>query len=435
MKIITTGLNHRTAPVKVREKLAFESDQYINALETLKRSYPEAEFVLLSTCNRVELYSVSEASGGVNAEGIADFLSEFHGFHRKNFLDLMYVYRDEQAVRHLLTVASGLDSMVVGEEQILNQVKESYRYACTAKSTGKILHRLFHCAFATSKRIHSQTSISDGRVSVAGVAVGLAKQLVADIPSAGTVVIGAGEMGRLLIKHLSHLGCSDITVVNRSYQHGLQAAQSCGVKAEHWNKLQDILVNADIVIASASAKKYLFNQTFVKKIMAQRPEKPLLIIDIAVPRNFEPEVSEIKNVKIYSIDELSCTAKENRVMRQEDIASCMQIICESTSEFMDWFRSRDVGPLIGRMKEQFSQISRNELERFFTGARQEAGCKEVLETMIDRIVGKLLHCVIRNVDNIAKEKGPSEAARLVESIVEYAEKISSQPGNKEDTKL
>jgi glutamyl-tRNA reductase len=435
MKIIAAGLNHRTAPVKVREKLAFESDQYINALETLKKSYPDAEFVLLSTCNRVELYSVSEASGGVTIEAIADFLSEFHGFHRKNFLELMYVYQDEQAVRHLLTVAGGLDSMVVGEEQILSQVKDSYRQACNAKTTGKVLHRLFHCAFATSKRIHTETSISDGRISVAGVAIGLAKQLVVNISTAKTTVIGAGEMGQLLIKHLSHLGCSDITVINRSYEHALQAARSFGIKAMKWNKLPDALAKADIVIASASVQNYLFDKSYVKKIMAKRHEKPLLIIDIAVPRNFEPQVSEIKNVKIFSIDQLSAAAEENKDIRQEDISACMQIICESTEEFMDWFHARDIGPLIGRMKEQFSQISRNELERFFVGTRQEAACKEVLEMMIDRVVGKLLHCVIRNVDNIAKQNGPTEAAKLVKSIVEYAEKISSQPGSKEDIKL
>lgn len=434
MKIVTAGLNHRTAPVEIREKLAFESGQCIDALKRLKNSYPLAEFVLLSTCNRIELYSVSQADGGVDLEQTADFLSEFHGIGRNDFVRSMYVHRNQDAVRHLLTVACGLDSMVVGEEQILSQVKESYRLACTAKSTGKILNRLFHCSFATSKRIHCETAISDGRVSIAGVAVGLARRLFADIPSAKTVVIGAGEMGQLLVKHLCHLGCCDITLANRSYPHGLRAAERCGIKAEQWAQLPELLIDADIVIASAAAGNYLFDKSYVEKIMAQRRGKNLLIIDIAVPRNFEQDVEKIDNVKIYCIDQLSDTAQANQKLRQEDITACMQIICQSSEAFMDWFGSRDIGPLIGRLKEQFGQISKNEMERFFIGARQDASCKRALETAVERIVGKLLHCVIQNVDCIAKERGPSEAVRLVENIMQQAEKISSQPDDREDVK-
>jgi glutamyl-tRNA reductase len=427
MKIVTAGLNHKTAAVEVREKLAFDRQQCIDALQQLKNNHPLAEFVLLSTCNRIELYSVSRAAGGIDLERTADFFAEFHDIRRDDFLDLMYVHRNEDAVRHLLTVASGLDSMVVGEEQILSQVKESYRLACDTKSTGKILNRLFHCAFATSKRVHCETGISDGRVSVAGVAVGLAKQLFADIPSAKTVVIGAGEMGQLLIKHLCHLGCCDITVVNRSFQHGRQSAERFAVKAEQWDRLSELLIEADIVIASAAAQNYLFDKSYVKKIMQQRLGKKLLIIDIAVPRNFEPDVEKIDNVKIYSIDQLCQTAQTNQKLRQEDISACTEIICRSSRAFMEWFGSRDIGPMIGRMKEQFDQISRNELERFFAGAGQDVSCRADLETAVERIVAKLLHCVIQNVDSIAKEKGPAEAARLVEDIMQQAEKISSQP--------
>ena len=432
MKIVAAGLNHKSAPIDIREKLAFDLNQNIDALGKLKLSYPEVEFVLLSTCNRVELYSVSEHTEGIDIEQIAGFFAEFHKVELNDFRDYLYVHTNEDAVRHLLTVASGLDSMVLGEDQILGQVKESYRLACNAKSTGKVLNRLFHCAFATSKKVHTNTHVSDGRISIAGVAVELAIQLFKDISKAKTVVIGAGEMGELLVKHLSHAGCSDITIVNRSYNRGKNIAERRGIKANKWNELNNLLVEADIVIASASTQDYLFKKSSFQKIMNNRQKKPLLIIDIAVPRDFEPEIDTIENVHLYSVDELSEVAKKNRKARESDISKGMQIIYESVHEFMDWFGTREVGPMIGKMKEQFGQISQKELERFFVGTRQEAVCKEVLEAMVNRVVSKLLHCVISNVDTVTKKHGPTEAAKLVDSIVRQAEKISSEHDDKGD---
>ena len=432
MKIFAVGLNHKSAPIDIREKLAFDFDQNIDALGKLKCSYPGAEFVLLSTCNRVELYSVSERTRGIDLEQIAGFFSEFHKVELNDFRDFLYVHTNEDAVRHLLTVASGLDSMVLGEDQILGQVKESYRFACTAKSTGKVLNRLFHCAFATSKKVHTKTHVSDGRISIAGIAVELAMQLFKEISKAKTVVIGAVEMGELLVKHLSHSGCSDITIVNRSYNRGKSIAVRRGIKVNKWNELTNLLIDTDIVIASASTHDYLFKKDSFQNIMNNRQKNPLLIIDIAVPRNFEPEIDKIENVHLYSVDELSEVAKKNRKTRESDISKGIKIIYESVREFMDWFGAREVGPMIGKMKEQFGQISQKELERFFVGTRQQAACKEILEAMVNRVVSKLLHCVISNVDTVAKKHGPTEATKLVDSIVRQAEKISSEQDDKGD---
>jgi len=430
MKIVAVGLNHKSASIDIREKLYFSTEQITQALTKLKQRFTEAEFVLLSTCNRVELYCAGKRSEGIDHEQIAQFLSEFHKVDMNDFRELLYVHTDEDAARHLLTVASGLDSMVLGEDQILGQVKESYKLACEAKSTGKILNRLFHSAFFTSKKVHADTSVSDGRISVAGVAVELAKKLFSDMSQSKTIVIGAGEMGELLVKHLLHVSCSDITVINRSYNRGSIIAQRRGIKAAKWSQLNKSLKSADIIISSVSTEDYLFDKKSFQKIIDKRQEKALLIIDISVPRNFEPAVNEIKNVHLYSIDELSGVAKENLNARQEDITRGMQIISEKTNDFMNWFGAREIGPLIGQMKEQFGQISRNELERFFTGKRQEASCKEVLETMVNRIVNKLLHCVISNVESTAKKDSPTEAARMVSNIVRQAEKISDEAEDK-----
>ncbi|MHC4461956.1 MAG: glutamyl-tRNA reductase [Planctomycetota bacterium] len=432
MKIVVVGLNHKTAPIDVRERLAFDSEQTLRAVRELKNRFCEAKFVLLSTCNRVELYCASKRMGGVMAGEIAKFLSEFHNVALEEFEDFLYVHNEEDAVKHLLTVASSLDSMVVGEAQIIGQVKESYRLACAAKSTGKVLNRLFHCAFATSKKIHTTTSLSSGRVSIAGVAVELAMQLFADILAAKVVVIGAGEMGELLVRHLLHVGCKNITIVNRSLQRGLSVAKRYGIEAREWEELAEQLIGANIVIASAATQNYLFKKDSFKKIMDNRREGTLLIIDVAVPRNFEPSINEIENVYLYSVDELSEVTEQNRKAREEDITKGIEVICENVTEFMDWFKAREIGPMIGQMKKEFARISQNELERFFVGARQEASCRKVMEVMVNRIVNKLLHCVIKNVNVVAKKHGPAEAAKLVDSIVRQVEEIPAGARNEDD---
>lgn len=435
MKLSAVGLSYKSAPIDIREKLCFSSEQVTRALTMLKTLYPEAEFALLSTCNRVEVYCASSRIGGLEHEDIARFLADFHKVDLNDFYELLYFYSDEDVVRHLLTVSSGLDSMVLGEDQILGQVKESYKLACAAKSTGKILNRLFHSAFFTSKKVHADTGVSDGRISVAGVAVELAKKLFPKITASKTLVIGAGEMGELLVKHLLHIGCSDITVVNRSFEKGKLIAERRGIKAAQWSDLSKCIINSDIVVSSVTVQEYLFDRDKFQNIMEKRPDKPVLIIDIAVPRNFEPDVDKINNVHLYSIDQLSSAAKENLKTRAGDITRGMQIISDQTSDFMEWFDAMEVGPLIGQMKEQFGQISRNELERFFSGARQDASCRGVLEMMVDRIVNKLLHCVISNVESMAKNESPNEAARLVHDIVAQAERISSEAENKSGSKV
>jgi len=434
MKIVVLGLNHKTAPVEIREKLAFDTAETSRALCELKKRFGQAEFVLISTCNRVELYCAGKHCQGADTAKLAEFLAEFHNVELDKFRQFLYTYEDEEAVRHLLMVASSLDSLVVGEAQIIGQVKDSYKLACAAKTAGKTLNRLFHCAFTTSKKVYTTTSISNGRVSVAGVAVELAKQLFADISSAKVVVIGAGDTGQLLVQHLLQAGARNITVVNRSYDRSLKVAEQYGIRAEKWEQLNEQLISANIAIASASVQDYLFRKDSFKEITARRKEGTLLIIDIAVPRNFEPAVNELEGLYLYSVDDLAAVVEQNRKARQRDMARGMEIVLENVTDFTEWFGAKDIGPLIGRMKMQFKQISEIEMERFFVGVRQEASCREVMEDMVNRVVNKLLHCVIKNVNIVARENGATEAAKMVDSIVRQAEEIMSEPGDKEDVK-
>ena len=433
MKIFVLGLSHKSAPMMIREKLAFDSQQISEALKQLKSRFKESEFVLLSTCNRVELYCASNFNNPVTEDELIKYLSEFHNVPLGEFKKNLYCYNEENAVRHLLSVASSFDSLVVGEAQIIGQVKESYKLACIAGSTGKILNRLFHCAFSTGKKVYAATSISQGRVSVAGVAVELAKQLFADITSAKVVIIGAGEMGELLVLHLLKMGCRDINIINRSYDRGLNVAQRYSINNKKWEDISSEINNADIVILSAAVKDYLYTKQSFKAILNGRKKSSLLLIDIAMPRNIEPSVNEIEDVYLYSMDDLSEVVKQNLKIRENDITKGMNIIHKETDIFMDWLHAREIGPLIGQLEEKFVQISQNEMERFFVGVRQDACCREFLEIMVNRIVNKLLHCVIKNVNNIAKENDPAEATKLVSSFVKQAEAIASE-NNKRYTK-
>jgi glutamyl-tRNA reductase len=432
MSIVLLGLNHKSAPVEIRERLAFDTAQTAAALRQLKQMEHQGEFVLLSTCNRVELYYAGERDAQQIAGRLVAFLSSFHHLEPEQFKPALYVYEEEEAVRHLLLLAAGLDSMVVGEAQILGQVKAGYRLACEAQSTGKTLNRLFHCAFFTAKNVYTRTAICNGRVSVAGVAVELALQLFADIARAKVVVIGAGETGELLVQLLLKTGCTDVTVVNRSYERGAELAQRCRIAVARWDELGEQIGRANIVISSTATPDYLYTRESFEQIAKKRRAGSLLIIDVGVPRNFDPAIKKMAEVYLYGMDELKEVAEQNLKTREEDIASGLDIVYAGAAQFMDWFRAKDIGPLIGRMKEEFRLISRKELERFFVRTRQAASCRVPMEEMVDRVVNKLLHCVIKNVDAVAKEAGPAEAAKLVDTILRQAREISCAAQEEEE---
>jgi glutamyl-tRNA reductase len=433
MGLIVVGINHKSAPLGIREQLAFDASEIPVALRRLREVRPKAEFVVLSTCNRVEVYCASEEALGPTGDWLVDFLSDFHGVESGQLKPFAYCHENEDAVRHLLLVSAGMDSLVVGEAQILGQVKESYRVACAAKGTGKILNRLFHCAFSTAKSVHTTTSISSGRVSVAGVAVQLATQLFADIARARVLVIGAGETGTLVVQHLQKMGCADITVVNRSHERGVALARRRQIHAGRWEELSERLGRADIVISSVATQEYLYSKMSFEGAVARRRRGSLLIIDFGVPRNFEPAVDEIDGVYLYSVDELKDVAEENLKTREADLASGIEIVYDNAADFMAWYHAKDIGPLIGRMKAEFGRVGRRELDRFFVGPRHEASCRAVMEEMVDRVVNKLLHCVIQNVNVVANETGPTEAAKLVDTILREARELACAPDRKADT--
>ncbi len=432
MKIVVVGLNHKTAPIQVRERLSFNASDAQTALEQLKAQHPKAEFALLSTCNRVELYSAADQDGWEDGEALISFLCETRSIAPSDLRDHLYIHANGAAVRHLLKVTSSLDSLVVGESQIVNQVKESYKMACAAQSVGKILNRLYHCAFSTSKEVHTSTSIAKGRVSVAGVAIELAQQLFADIKRARALVIGAGQMGELLVQHLLHLGCRDIMIVNRTFCKAKRMAGEYGVAALPWEQLDEQLCTVDIVVGSAAVQDYLFDEKALAPLVRQRQQKTLLVIDIAVPRNFAPAINDLENVYLFSVDDLSEVAQQNQQVREHDITVGLDLIAENATEFLEWLDVCDLGPQIGQLKMAFTQISQKELDRFFVGTREDAACRETLVPMVKRVANKILYCVIKHVNTAAKEQGTHEAAKIVQQIVKHAEQISMEKSQTEE---
>jgi len=431
MQIILIGINHKTAPVDVRQRLACDTELVCEALTRLRDAYPESEFSLLSTCNRVECYAVVAAGASPRPVELAKWLADFRAVEFAQIEPYLYIKTNEDAVTHLFTVASSLDSMVIGESQITAQVKDSYKTACQCKTTGKVLNRLFHDAFRTTKEIVTRTSIANRRVSVAGVAVGLARQLFSDFQSAKVVIAGAGQMGELLVEHFQHEKCRDITVVNRSSQRGCQVAQMHNVSYQPWERLDQQIAEANIVVSAVGAPQgYLFGKDRVKSLMSRRRNPLLLIIDITVPRSFDPAVGKIENVYLYSIDDLAQVAQDNVKLREGDLEQAIEIICESVSAFMDWFLTRDVGPVIGQIRDAFEQIGEIEMEKFFVGPRQEAGCKELMDAAMGRVVNKLCHCMIKNIGILSKSHGAREAEQFAQSILENARHIISEDKKK-----
>ena len=430
MQIILVGINHKTAPVDVREKLACDSQLVTEALGKLKAQYPACEFVLLSTCNRTECYAAVDKETGLNPEKLARWFTEFRGVAFESIGEYLDIKTNEDVATHLFMVTASLDSMVIGESQVTAQVKESYKLAGKCGATGKILNRLFHDAFRTTKDIITNTSIANRRVSVAGVAVDLARQLFSDMKSAYVVVAGAGQMGELLVEHFRHEKCKQVTVINRSEQRRCQLVQKHNISGKPWESLDAEILKANIIVGAASANEgFLFDKARIKSLMAQRRNRVLLIVDITVPRCFDPEIGRIENVYLYSIDDLAQVASDNIQLRQGDLEQAVQIIHGSVSEFMDWFLTRDVGPLVGRVKEAFEQIRDIEMGKFFVGPRQNADCKQQMDASVGRIINKLCHCVINNIDLISKEHGPEEAEKFAENILANAHDIISEDKN------
>ncbi len=413
MSILVVGLNHKSAPVDIREKLAFNNNSVSNALSLFSQKYASSEAVILSTCNRVEMYA-SSASDAVKLEDILSFLAEFHKIEKSEFSQYMYHYKDDRAVMHLFHVSSSIDSMVIGESQILSQVKEAYTLASMEQSTGKILNQLFQQALNISKTIHTNTSIGQGKVSISSVAVEFAEKIFQDFAGKMVLVVGAGEMCELLLKHLYEEGARTIIVANRTFERAQAIADMFQGQAIKYELLGEYLSKADIIITSTSAPHYVIHSDQVKDAIKHRRGNPIFLIDIAVPRDIEPSVGNIDNVYLYNIDDLQSVVNQNLDDRTREIEKCRAIIEKEVEHFMAKLEQIKIEPAITLLRNSFHTIGKDELSRLKPKLRNinDEEWNQVVYTM-ERTLNKLLH----HPAKIAKQEASNGGGyRYVETI-------------------
>ena len=362
MHVLVVGLSHRTAPVGLRERVDFQG-RVEAALRALAARGSTHEAVVLSTCNRAEVYAACEEVGPARAD-LGAFVSEFHGVDRGELAPHIYDMIDLDAARHLLSVAAGLDSLVVGEPQILGQVKEAHTLATGAQTVGPVLNRLFHSSFAAGKRVRTETGLASGAVSVSFAAVALARKIFGDLKGRTVLVVGAGEMGKLTARHMKAQGVQQVTIVSRTMAHAARTAEAIGgAGAAPWEEMDARLGASDIVITATGAGTTILTKAHIDTVMRARRNRPLFIIDIAVPRDVEPTAGEIEQVFLYNIDDLQATVRENLARRASEVLRAESIVAEEVGKFGVWLRSRGAIPTVVALRQKFENIRRAELER------------------------------------------------------------------------
>jgi glutamyl-tRNA reductase len=391
MGIIVLGLNHKTAPVEVREKLAFNDKALPRALLDVRERIPGAETVILSTCNRVELYAAA-SDIEERVDDIIRFIADFHKLAPEEFVPHLYRYHDEDAVRHLFSVACSLDSMVVGEAEVLGQVKRAYMFAAEEGLTGKILNTLFQRAFGVAKNARTCSSIGERKVSVASVAVEFAEKIFRDFSDKAVMIIGAGEMAELTLKSMVEKGVSSVIVVNRTYEKAHELAQQYNGKAVNFESFEDSMHRADVIIGASGAPHYIIFPKHFPQVLRARRNRPMLLIDIAVPRDIHPDVEGIENVYLYNIDDLQKVVNENLSFREKELEQCAAIVGDETDAFMQWMRALDVNAALVHFRESLHAIREGELERSLKKlSRLSERDRREVEYLTERIVNKILN--------------------------------------------
>jgi len=411
MKLQMVGCSHHTAGVQIRERLAFSKHQAVEALVRLRQRFPGAEAVLLSTCNRVELYIASEEPDRCPSHHeVVNFLADFHGLDSVDLFNELFERTGEDFVRHLFTVAASLDSMVVGEAQILGQVKQAYELATTASSVGPLTNAAFQAALRVAKRVATETAINQKRVSIPSVAIAdFASQLFERFDDKQVLVIGAGEMGEETVRYLLDKGATKIALVNRSFERALELSQllSAGQPRE-WSDLHPLLVEADLVVSATGATLPIVTAAEFQTVDQQRYQRPLMILDLAIPRDFDPAIGDFPGVYLYSVDDLAAACAQNKREREKEWPKADRIIEEETARFMADLHHRATAPTIKRLKARADEVKMEELSRLLNklGPSTDAKARAEIGAAFDRLVNKLLHPPLESLREQAAEGTP-----------------------------
>lgn len=424
------GLNHRTAPVALREQVAFTEDQLPGALQALADLGLES--YILSTCNRTELCLV--ADGSASTDDLLHFLEATRGVPRPVLESHSYGLSDEEVVHHLFRVASGLDSMVLGEAQILGQVRAAFDAATRVRTVGRMLGRVLPLAIEVGKRARTETRIGRGALSPSSVAVDLAKQALGDLEGKTVAVIGAGDAGRATARSLVAAGVQEILVVNRSPERAEDLARDVGGRPTPYADRISAIERADIVISSTDAGEHVVSAPEIGEVMARRAARPLLCVDIAVPRDFDPAVAEIASVLLYNVDDLEAVCAAKREEREREVSRVEAIIEEGMADYRAWHSAQQVIPTIGALYQRAESIRRRELDRTLGRlAALSPEERDMIEAMTSSIVRKLLHDPVAALRARNGAPDARELARLTRELFALpSEEIMATPGEPAD---
>ena len=422
MHILSLGLSHTSAPVHLRERLIFSEEQIRASLSRLSCGHISGdmvEMVILSTCNRVEIYAVSSEEIFTELE---IFLSEVRGVNRDEFTLHLYHHKDVNAARHLFNVAGGLDSLVVGEPQILGQVTRALELARGQNTAGPILNRLFQSAIHAGKRARTETGISRNPASVSSLAASLSQRVVHHIANAQIVILGAGEMAELAVEAFRKRGAKKILVVNRTLERAHALAQRWNAQATTFENINTALASADILIASTGAPHTLISREMVKEAMTQRAERPLVLIDIAVPRDIDPETANIPHVRLYDMDNLNAQLETSLAERMVEVPRVKAILEEELTEFEDYLKALEMFPIIADMRQHAESIRQVELDKTLRRLPDLTEAeRNHIEAMTQALVKKLLHAPTHRLRIEAASPQASEYAAVARTLFNLTE--------------
>jgi glutamyl-tRNA reductase len=427
MSIVLVGLNHKSAPVEVRERLAFSDDACAESLRALVDGSAINEGLIVSTCNRVEvLATTGNMDSAAGTTLISNFLSSVRSVPSDFFNTHLYTHADDEAVRHVFRVASSLDSMVVGEPQVLGQVRRAYTIAVSAGTAGRVIHRLMHHALHVAKRVRSETGIADSAVSISYTAVELGRKVFGTLKGTTVLVIGAGEMAELAAQHLASAGAERILVANRTRATAEELAAKFNGTTVDFDALPAQLAEADIIICSTGAREYIITPQMARAALETRRNRPAFYIDISVPRNVDPAVGEINNLFVFDVDDLEAVVASNIREREREAERAELIVASEVMQFQQALRAMDIGPTVGAIRQKFQEIARSEFQRQRNKLGQLTPEQErAVESLLLATVNKIAHPVINRVRR-SHETGVAENLQAWREIFELDEKEESE---------
>jgi len=424
MDLLLIGISHKTAPVEMRERFAVAESRIPEALHWLTGHSAVEEAVIISTCNRVEfVFKIRADADGMDA--VRKFFSSFSGVSYDEFAPYMYVHRDYDAVRHLFRVASGLDSMVIGEPQVLGQVKKAYAVAKEAGATAGALDALFARVFNVAKRVRTETRVAEAPVSVSSAAVELAERVFGGLDGKTVMIIGAGQMGELAARHLVSKGAATVLVSHHSYDHAVQLAEELRGSAIRFPELWKAMERADIVISSTGCPHAIIHREDMEPVMAARRGRPLLLVDIAVPRDIDPAVGEIPGCTVANVDDLKEIAGQSLQQRREALESAEAILAAELAQFREWHETLKVQPTIVSLRQRAEEIRQNEMARLrcrFGAMTPEQ--EQALDAVTQGLINKILHTPCTELKQAARSDRPEDIG-LVRTIFHLEEETTS----------